>query len=385
MLTKTEISGIYRTNTGFQIRVSKRDPFSGKQVERTKALTGTFDLQEAIKEKEVLAKSLKEELSEGENNFRDMSKASFEAYSKFYQKYRLDNGIAKKNVVALDQGVFDKFILPHIGKIKLSYLNKRGVHHLVECLRNQMNDFGCPYSRETYLRAYRVFRAAIRMAYKLGFITEDPTSLVSPKFPYAKAVREKKSLSKEDAAKLLKAAEEQGEKIYFMICILTILGLRLSELKALTWADLNFEENYISISKSHHKGVLNTSTKNGSAFNAPMIGLVRSAAERYSTKYARNNKPSDLLFPSERSRSYMDNSYLRKVVLRLCVLAGIERVSPHDLRRSANTILLLSSVSPEICRKILNHKSVEMTSAYTQISTKQAGEVLDAVWSEIRD
>ena len=383
-MKKTQIPGIYQSNTGFTVRVSKRDPLSGKQIEKTKKINHSFDIQEAIKVKEELSLQLKSELEEGSGSIRNMSLSAYSAYVDFYQKYRLNNAVAKKNVVELDEYVFRKFIIPHIGSVKVSSINKRVVYHLLDCLRNQMNENGVPFSKETYSRAYRVFKASIRMAYRLGFTTDDPTSMIRAKFPYAKEVKEKKSLSKEDAAKLLNSAESKGEKIYFMVCCLTILGLRCSELKALTWGDLNFAENYISVNKSNHRGVTSNSTKNGTAFEAPMIGLVRDAAERYFNKFSIRYNKSDLLFPSDRSKSYMDNSYIRKVVHRCCDSAKISRVSPHDCRRSANTILLLSQVAPEVCRRVLNHRSSAMTGHYTQISTEQAGEVLDAVWNDIK-
>jgi integrase len=383
-MTKTEIAGIYKTNSGFMVRVSKRDPFSGKPVEKSKNLNNCFDIQEAIRVKEELSKSLKEELSEGSNNMRDISKSSYEAYSKFYQKYRLDNGIAKQNVLLADDDTFNKFILPHIGKVKLQQITKRGVYFFLDKLREQMNEYGVPYSKKTYMNAWSLFKSSMRCAYRLGFVSENVCDLVVPNFPHAKPEREKKSLSKEDAAKLLNEAEKQDIRTYFMLCCLCILGLRSAEVKALTWGDLDFSNNCIRINKSHHRGFTHKSTKNGTSFNSPMIGLVRGAAEKYFKRYGTNAKPNDLLFPSIRSNTYMDNSYIRKVIHKCCDNAGIDRISPHDCRRSANTILLLSHVSPEICRKVLNHKSLEMTSHYTQLSTKQAETVLEGVWSEIK-
>lgn len=381
---RTEVAGIYKTPAGFMVRVSKRDPLSGKPVEKTKTLAGCFDMKEALAVKEALSIELKEELSEGKESFRDISKASYEAYIKFYQKYRLDNGIARENVVKSDAYIFDKFILPHIGKVRLAQINKRVVHHFVECLRSQLDDNGVFYSQKTYKNAFSAFRASCRMAYKLGFLLEDPTHLVSPKFPLAKDPKEKRALTKQEAALFLEEAEKSGDKIFFMSACLLVLGFRCSEVKSLTWEDINFSENYISVSKSHHRGVLNRSTKNGRAFRAPMVGIVREAAERYASS-VKDKAPKGLVFPSERANSFMENSYLNTIVKRLCKKAGLAVVSPHDLRRSANSILMLSavgSVAPEVVSKVLNHKSSAMRNHYTLVDHKQAAEIIEAVWSE---
>lgn len=383
-MEKTQIAGIYKTSSGYFVRVARKCPFSGKTIEKTQTLSNCFDIQEAIKTKEEIAKALKEELSEGKDNLRDISKGSYEAYIQFYQVYRLDNGLARKNSVMLDSGVFERFILPHIGKIKISQFNKRLVYFFLDSLRNQTTEWGTPFAKHTYMRAWRCFRASMRTAYRLGFVQEDICHLVSPNFPLAKKEKDKISLSKEEAAKLLQAAEEDGSRTYFLVSVMVVLGLRVSEVKALLWEDLNFEKNFINVCKSRHFGVNNSSVKNGRAFEAPLVGIVRQAAERYAADYGKFRKDKELLFPSERSKKYMDSSYLRKLLHRLCDKVGIKRISPHDARRTANTILMMSSVNPAVVRRVLNHKSAEMSDHYTRIDSKQAGQVIDAVWSEIK-
>lgn len=383
-MEKTQVSGIYKTSTGFHIRVSRKCPFSGRTIEKTKTLTNCFDIQEAISEKENISKSLKEELTEGKDSLRDVSKGSYEAYVRFYQKYRTDNGLARLNSVGLDDGVFDRFVIPHIGSIKISQFNKRLVYFFLERLRNQTTEWGTPYSKQTYMRAWRCFRASMRTAYRLGFLQEDVCYMVKPNFPLAKKEKEKISLTKQEAAKLLEVAEGEGSKTYFLVATMLVLGLRVSEVKALLWSDLNFHKNCINVSKSRHYGVNNSSVKNGRAFDAPLVGILRSAAEAYASEYGKFRKDKDLLFPSERSKGYMDSSYLRKMLHRICEKAGVRKISPHDARRTANTILMLSSVNPEVVRRVLNHKSADMSQHYTQITANQAGEVIDAVWSEIK-
>jgi integrase len=379
---KTAIPGIFTIQNGYMVRVVRKDPLTGRNIERTKTLTGCFDIQEAISAKEQISRALLLELSEGVDNLRDIQKASFETYLAFWQKWRKNNGVARDNVVKLDNIAIKTFIIPIIGKIRVGQLNKRIVYYFLDQLRLVMTKHGVPYSVSTYSRAYRIFQASVRQAYRFGYIQEDPTHLVSPKFGDARPPKPKKALSASDAAKLLDAASSESSRIYFMIGLFCVIGLRSCEIKALTWGDLDLSANVINISRSHHFGVTNTAVKNGRAFQASLIGILRDAAQSYVSEN-QNVKASDLLFPSARSRKNMDSTYINNMIARLCIKAGIQKVTAHDLRRTANSVLLLSGVSQEVVGKVLNHKSSQMSEHYLIVDSAKSGEVLEATWNQI--
>lgn len=381
--TKTDVAGIFQETDGFYIvRITKRDPWSGKVVEKRKKVS-SFSIQDAIEVKAQLVKELDEELSTGKDNFRNIQNASYSAFVEWYLDFQLSNGEIRKNVWKLDQTIYKNFILPIMGQVRLTSITKRGVLHFVEELRKLTDKDGIPYSAATYKRIWCLYKKSLRFAVKMNWLETDPTYLVSPKFPNARKAREKIALSKEEAERLLDAAKEESLSFYFMCLISVVNGLRFSEVCSLTFADLDFENNCIIVSKSFHRGVLNQNVKNGKSHNAPMVEIVRNTAFEFAGLYGRNKKLTDLLFPS-RVGTYRDISSTNSKLKRVCRRAGLPEISFHILRATCNTIYLQSNIQQPVIAKIMNHtgtNSSAMTLLYNRMGQKQKQSVMESVWS----
>lgn len=383
MTSKTEVAGIYREQSGmYLVRITKKDKWSGRIVERRKRVE-SFSIQDAISVKIELVRELKEELEDGKNNFRDLSQASYAAYVEWYLDYQVSNGVVRPNVAKTDCHVFENFILPHIGQVKLVQITKRGVFHFIELLKKMTDKDGIPYSAATYKRAWRLFRASIRFAVKLNYLKDDPTHLVSPRFLVVKPEKEKFALTREQTAKLLDRAEEYDTKFYFICLIALTQGLRWCEITALTFGDLDFTSNCIHVSKSQHKGFLNSSVKNGKSHSSPMVPVLRNVALKFCETYGRNKKEKDFLF-NTRSGKFLSSSGFNKKLKEFCLELGIPVVSAHQLRATCNTLYLSSGVSQMIVGRILNHSSPQMSYHYARVQTEQKAEIMNSVWEEIK-
>ena len=377
------LKGITQTKTGFIVRVSKKDPLTGKNVERTQTVSG-WDIQEAFKAKEELSKALAAELEQGKENTRDISQSTYENFVSFYQSFRRNNGLARENVILMDQEVFNKFVAPHIAQVKVGTINKRIVFHFIDRLRDMVNENGVPYALHTYKRAFQLFKQSVRFAYKMGFLDHDPTHLVNAKFPLAKQPKEKGALTKEEAAKLLEAAQQEGTMIYALVCVAVVLGLRTCELKSLSYGDINFQEGTISVSKSFHNGVLNRSVKNGRAFKTAMIGVVAYAVKAHFDATCAGKKPENIFFASLRAKSYFETSWFNSVLKRLCIKAGVPVISAHGARRTACSVLLMNGNVPQsVAMKLLNHKTLSVSEDYyTVVNAREMAVVLERTWKK---
>ncbi|CAH2715076.1 hypothetical protein BACCIP111895_02260 [Neobacillus rhizosphaerae] len=68
-----------------------------------------------------------------------------------------------------------------------------------------------------------------------------------------------KYLEKEELAMFLKTAREQGLELdYLMFLILSYTGIRVGELIALKWKDIDFNNHTISITKTYYNPTNNT-------------------------------------------------------------------------------------------------------------------------------
>ena len=379
---RTGIKGIFReTNGMFSIRITKKDPFSGKIVEKRKKIN-SFSLEEAIEAKREMVSELGSELTTGKDNFRDIQNASYRSYIEWYLQYQLDNGEIRKNVWKLDRGIYEKHILPLIGNVKLSSISKRGVLYFIENLRNSTDQNGLPYSKSTYKRIWALMKKSLRFAVKMNWLENDPTYLVSPKFPNGRKAKEKIAFTKDEANKLLEAAKSESFQFYFICLIAIVNGLRFAEITALTYGDLDFENDCIIVNKSFHRGVLNNNVKNNNSHNSPFTDIVRNAAFEYAGLYGRNKKLSDLLFPSK-VNTHRDISGINNKLKKVCRKADLPEISFHTLRATCNTIYLQSNVQQPVVAKIMNHSgtnSEAMTFLYNRMGQKQKQTAMEQVW-----
>ncbi len=95
-----------------------------------------------------------------------------------------------------------------------------------------------PVSTGTLRREYNVLRAALRLAWKDGYLTRPPT-LEAP----ADSAPRDRYLTKMEARKLIDAAETPHVKVFVALAIYT--GARKGSILALTWDRVNFQTGMI--------------------------------------------------------------------------------------------------------------------------------------------
>jgi integrase len=147
--------------------------------------------------------------------------------------------------------------LPYFAQLKLKDITRK----MYQDALNDLKDQG--YSDSTREGINRTGRMIFRKALELDLIKKDPTE-----FAYVK--KEKKTieqleeevpkyLEKEELALFLKTAKEHGlEHDYLIFLILSYTGLRVGELVALKWKDVDFINHTISITKTYYNPKNNT-------------------------------------------------------------------------------------------------------------------------------
>src|SRR5262249_27905788 len=71
-------------------------------------------------------------------------------------------------------------------------------------------------------------------------------------------------------------------------------------------------------------------------------------------------KPGDLVFTAH-DGAPIDPSTVRLALRRLADLAEVPRIRVHDLRHTAATLMLLSSVNPKVVSERLGHANIAIT------------------------
>nr|WP_285842948.1 site-specific integrase [Rummeliibacillus stabekisii] len=143
-------------------------------------------------------------------------------------------------------------LLPYFAQLKLKDITRKGYQDTL----NHLKERG--YSDSTRGGIHRTGRMIFRKALELELIKKDPTE-----FAYLKKDKKTieqleeeeipKYLEKEELALLLKTAKEQGLELdYLIFLILSYTGIRVGELVALKWKDIDFINQTISITKTYY-------------------------------------------------------------------------------------------------------------------------------------
>ena len=147
-------------------------------------------------------------------------------------------------------------------------------------------------------------------------------------------------------------------------------GLRLGELLALRWRDVDWTGSALTISRSLSSGVEGT-TKTGHVRRVPMADQAAAALDRLSQRddFA---SPDDYVFCNALGRQ-LDGSALRRRYKRARDAAGLRPLRWHDLRHTFGSLLVAGGVDLVSIKDAMGHSQLTTTSRYFQARPATGG------------
>jgi integrase len=149
----------------------------------------------------------------------------------------------------------------------------------------------------------------------------------------------------------------------FFLCAFRT-GMRLGELLALTWGDVDWNRHFIRVNKAYRRGRLEK-PKNGrerrvdmsDQLGACLKGLL--VLRKKEALSAGRGIPNEILF--HRNGKHMEQNFIRWVFKRVLVKAGIREVRIHDIRHTFAGLLLSNGESPVYVKEQLGHSGINTT------------------------
>jgi integrase len=138
-------------------------------------------------------------------------------------------------------------------------------------------------------------------------------------------------------------------------------GLRLGELLALRWRDVDWTGSALTISHSLSSGVEGT-TKTGHVRRVPMADQAAAALDRLSQRDDFVS-PDDYVFCNALGRP-LDGSALRRRYKRARDAAGLRPLRWHDLRHTFGSLLVAGGVDIVSVKDAMGHSQLTTTSRY---------------------
>ena len=282
------------------------------------------------------------------------------------------------------------YVIPNLGRVRLDQLSPAHVRGMLTKLRDQ------GLSPNTMRLARSVLRRALRTAEADGLITRNPAALVDG---VRLGQRTGRTLTPAEARTLLTAAHDTPHEA--LVTVLLALGLRKGEGLGLSWTDVDLDARAPtltvrrSLKKDARGGLYVDEPKTSGSrrtvhLPATVVDVlrrhrVRQAGERlaFGARWGGYWSPLDLVFTSSIGTP-LDPDKVNRNLQELTAAAGLGRLTPHELRHSAASLLIAQGVPLKVVSEMLGHASIRITAdVYGHLLEPAKAEAAEAMESAL--
>jgi integrase len=164
-------------------------------------------------------------------------------------------------------------------------------------------------------------------------------------------------LNENDYNKLLEQAKNLG-LFYEMLLFTLRTGVRIGELLALEWPDINFNDRIVTIKRNIVNGHLCSPENN-------KYRRIYLAQDIYDILVIKK-KNQGVVFPDVNG-SYQSRSSCRHRLERLCAKANVKKIGWHGLRHSFASQLATNGISLKTIQELLGHSDLKMVQRYAHL------------------
>ena len=278
-----------------------------------------------------------------------------------YKKYTI-----KQSSYTRYSNVVNRHLVPRLGHCELENLKPDAIQDYIKATLEE-NKIAVSTVRGHIV----ILSAALKQAQKEGLIHKNPCDdIILPKRPIKKPV----FLDVKEAQKLeivLKNSRDHKKSTAVLFALKT--GIRLGELAALRWKDVDFDEQVIQIRDSVQR--VKNSEKSGMKTKMVFEGTKSYSSNRtipmnpeihellyqyYETMKHRENFSETFVF-TNRKNSFIDPRVYQLYFRRILKKAGIRHVNFHALRHTFATHAASKNMQISVLSRILGHSNVGLT------------------------
>jgi len=301
-------------------------------------------------------RELRQELLEGTEKVA-FDVLTFAAFApRFMETYARTNN--KQSEIETKEAILRVHLLPALGRLELGRIDALRI----EAYKARKLEEGL--ARKTINNHLTVLRRMLSIAVEWKLLEVVPPirwlKAPAPEFDF---------LSFEEAKRLIDAADGEWRA---MIMVAVRTGLRLGELLALRWTDVDLKAGRLMVRQAVARGVLGT-PKNGKTREVPL------SEEAARTLREHQHERGELVFCMA-DGSMLTRNVCRRPLWRACKQAGIRRIGWHCLRHTLASHLVMRGASLKVVQEVLGHSTIEMTMRYAHLSPQSWGARRCACW-----
>ena len=248
---------VSRSNGTYLVRVSCGVDSNGKQIARSKTFKPSkpnLPYSKLNRELEAFVAAFEQEI-ENEGPMRSVrpDKITFADFCVHYLE-------VKKNTLSPQtynfySKVIDEELMPMFARLKMKDLRTYHIQQFVQYLateKKRLDGREGGIAASTVKRYTTVLRSIVTMAYKLEYIEDDIGRSRRIEFP-KEETKEVEAFTLEEVGDILKALESEPWHIRAVIEVALFTGCRRGEIVGLKWADIDFENQRLSVKRSIYK------------------------------------------------------------------------------------------------------------------------------------
>lgn len=280
-------------------------------------------------------------------------------------------------------------VYPHIGNIPISKLT----HSKIQKMINDLNESGLSYS--TIKKAYEAVSGCMRY-YKIETSTSfNPCEDIT--LPEAKRKEDSdiEFFTKEERIKIVEEATrtyQDGKHVYrlgWMFVLMLYSGMRVGEVCALTWDDIDFSTRTINVRKnavevrekdengeSHY--VLKTQNSTKTRSGTRIIPMTEKAYHALS-ELQKITGDCEYIISSSKGKRIRPSRIDRSFHLILDAI-GLKRVGVHTLRHTFATMLFHNGCEVKVVSELLGHSNTKITeNIYIHVIQEQKVKAIQSI------
>jgi len=232
------------------------------------------------------------------------------------------------------------------------------IQHIVDLL----NSLESNLARETVRRTVMFLKQVFRWALKQGFITINP--IEDFKYSVGKKTRRVRWFTQEELLRIFNYADEHYPQLSSLFKFLYYTGMRLSEMLALQWQDIDLHNKIINVYDS----------KTPSGYRQIPI---RPEVEKILKQFPKC-KETNFVFINKRCKVW-NHDYIIHQFKHILRKVGIDEkgVCVHTLRHTFASHLAMAGVPLDVIRDLLGHGSVLITEIYAHLAPDHLKNAVD--------
>jgi len=293
-----------------------------------------------------VAKEYRKKLLLGELDWDKGKKSSVDlTFSDFCKKYLKDvQKRLKYNTLKSYEKIIKLYLLDSLGNQRLDFITKFNIRKLLLEKQNQ----------GLVVNNIRICLSAIfQHAVDQEILSVNPAHGLGKSFPSRKMF-EPKILNKNQVRTFLKVVQQYKPQHYAFFLTAFRSGMRLGELLALTWENVNFNTKQIKVCRSYSHNHFDVPKSNKVRF----VDMSRGLQVELKNCYQKNS--TGLVFAGNNGKPLSDNR-VRKVFYRLLHQAGLPKIRIHDIRHTYASLLLQTGAPIHYVKEQLGHSSITTT------------------------